>query len=353
MAERVASGGGSGAFPRWVLWLLFLSVGGGGCGGTDEKPGVILTLAAYTTPREVYSQYLLPRFQEFWRQETGEMVRFQESYAGSGAQSRAVVGGFEADVVALSLAPDVDRIARAGLITHDWRSRPYGGIVTRSIVVMAVREGNPLGIRDWHDLVRPGLRILTPDPRTSGGAMWNLCAVYGAALRGKVEGVRGDEASAADFLRRVLANVLVMDKGARESITNFERGIGDVALTYENEVLAARRAGRPMDYVVPRSTILIENPVAVVDAYVDRHGSRAAAEAFLEFLWRPENQLAFAEHGFRPVEPTVADQVVARFPVPEDLWTIEALGGWDRVIQEIFGPEGLYPRLREELATSP
>jgi len=333
-----------------LLLLVFFAVA---CGTGGDGQEDTLTLAAYTTPREVYSQALIPRFQEHWRETTGRNVVFRDSYAGSGAQSRAVVGGFEADVVALSLAPDVDRIARAGLITHDWRAEAFGGMISRSVVVIAVREGNPLQIRDWDDLSRPGLKILTPDPRTSGGAMWNICALYGAALRGKVKGVPGDDPeAAANFLRQVLRNVTVMDKGARESLTNFERGIGDVALTYENEVLVARRADRSMDYVIPTSTLLIENPIAMVDVYVDRHGTRQVTEAFLDFVRSTESQLIFADFGLRPVEPTAAAQVTDRYSTPEDLWTIEYLGGWDRVIETMFAPEGLYPRLSEELLTS-
>ncbi|MGZ9226316.1 MAG: sulfate ABC transporter substrate-binding protein, partial [Anaerolineales bacterium] len=245
---------------------------------------VKLTLAAYTTPREAYAE-IIPLFQADWKEKTGETVTVEESYQGSGAQSRAVVEGFEADVVALSLEADVNRIEGAGLITHDWRSEPFGGMVSTSAVAFAVREGNPKKIQDWADLAQPDLEILTPNPKTSGGAMWNVLALYGAAKRGHVEAYTADDTGAQDFLLTVLQNVSVMDKGARESITNFEKGIGDVAITYENEVLVGQQAGVNYELVLPSSTIRIDNPLAVIDTYVDKHGTRDVAEAFVDFLF--------------------------------------------------------------------
>jgi sulfate transport system substrate-binding protein len=277
-------------------------------------------------------------------------VSFKESYMGSGAQSRAIVAGFEADIAALSLEADVDRVAAAGLIKHDWKARPSGGMITRSIVVMAVRQGNPKNIRDWADLTRSGLNVLTPDPKTSGGAMWNINAIYGAALRGFAGVPKGDRGAAEKFLKSVFRNVRIMDKGARESITNFEKGIGDVAITYENEVLVGRKAGQTYEYVVPRSTILIENPVALIDSSVDKHGVRELAEAFLDFLWGAEAQRAFVEYGLRPVDAAVAAEVESRFPKVQDLWKIDELGGWKRVSGEIFGPQGVFTRVSAESA---
>jgi sulfate transport system substrate-binding protein len=310
---------------------------------------VTLILGAYTTPREVYGRSIIPAFQAYWKGKTGQQVEFRESYQASGAQARAVIGGFEADIVALSLSADVDKIVDAGLIKHDWREKPHNGIVSTSIVVMAVRPGNPKGIRDWEDLARPGLNILTPDPRTSGGAMWNIAGIYGAALRGFAGVERDKPEAAAAFLSSVFRNVSIMDKGARESITNFEKGIGDVAVTYENEVKVAQAAGQKYEYIIPRSTILIENPAAVVDTYVDKHGVREVAEAFLEFLWSTESQRAYAKHGLRPVDPAVAAEVQNSYPEVQDLWTIEFLGGWPRVIADIFGPQGVYTRVYQDI----
>ena len=334
---------------------VFVIAAAAGCNtgsGSETTEGdggrVTLILGAYTTPREAYGKGILPAFREHWKQKTGQDVEFQESYQGSGAQSRAIVGGFEADVAALSLEADVDKIAEAGLITHDWRSGPHGGMVSNSIAVIAVRSGNPSGIRDWGDLARPGLDVLTPDPKTSGGAQWNINALYGAALRGHVDGVPANDPDAAEeFLSRVFRNVRIMDKGARESITNFERGVGDAAITYENEVIVARLQGREYDYVIPTSTILIQNPVALIDRNVDAHGVREVAEAFVEFLHGPVAQRAYAEYGLRSVEESVAEETAAEYPAVEDLWTIDDLGGWDRVATEIYGDEGRFTRAFE------
>jgi sulfate/thiosulfate transport system substrate-binding protein len=304
---------------------------------------VTLILGAYTTPREAYGKAIIPAFQAYWKHQSGQSVRFQESYLGSGAQARAIVAGFEADVAAMSLEGDVDKIKEAGLITHNWKSNQTKGMVSHSIVVLAVRPGNPKGIHDWADLARPGIEILTPNPKTSGGAMWNITGLYGAALRGNVKGVpKGDANAARNFLQAVVKNVTVMDKGARESITNFERGIGDFAITYENEVLIARQAGQRYEYVVPTSTILIENPVAVIDKWVDKHKSRPVAEGFVKFLGTPEAQRIFARYGLRSVGPEVAKETAQGFPAVKDLWTIQYLGGWEKVSKDIFGPQGVY-----------
>jgi sulfate transport system substrate-binding protein len=301
-----------------------------------------LTLGAYTTPREAYGKAILPAFQRHWKQKTGQEVRFQESYLGSGAQARAIAGGFEADVAALSLEADVDSIARAGLIQRNWRTGPNQGMVSRSVVVIAVRKGNPKAVRDWDDLARPGLQVLTPNVRTSGGAKWNVCALYGAALRGGTSAVKGNAHAATALLSSVLRNVSVMDKGARESMISFEKGVGDAAITYENEVLVGRKSGEDYDYVVPRASILIENPVAVVDKYADKHGNRDLAEAFVAFLSSPEAQRAYAEYGLRPVDAGIARETAKQFPPVRDLFTIRDLGGWPQVEKTLFGSAGAY-----------
>lgn len=335
--------------------LIFLALSLlAGCGGPSVSDGeATLTLGAYTTPREAYSKAIIPEFQKHWKAKTGQEVEFQESYQGSGAQSRAITSGFEADIAALSLESDVTRVAEAGLIRHDWQTNQYRGIVSTSLVVIAVRQGNPLGVRDWMDLTRPGLKVLTPDPKTSGGAQWNIAAIYGAALRGYAGAPKGDPRGAQEFLERVLRNVSIMDKGARESITNFEKGVGDVAVTYENEVLVGRQAGQKYDYIIPRSTILIENPVSLVDAYVDKHGVRRVAEGFIDFLWTRDAQRVFAKYGLRPVEAATAQEVAAQFQPTGDVWKIDFLGGWKKVSQDVFGPNGVYTKSFEELHTTP
>ncbi len=304
-----------------------------------------LILGAYTTPREAYSK-IIPLFQAQWKEKAGQEVTFEESYLGSGAQSRAIVEGFEADVAALSLEADINRIEKASLITHDWHAVGAKGMVSTSIVVLGVRKGNPLGIKDWADLAKPGLEILTPNAKTSGGAMWNILALYGAAKRGFVEGVpKDDDAAAQAFLLSVLKNVKVMDKGARESITNYEQGVGNVIITYENEMLVGQKGGQDYEFIIPRSTLLIENPVAVIDSYVDKHGTREAAEAFVKFLFTKEAQQIFAEYGLRSVDPEVAKATTDRYPPVEDLFTIEYFGGWSKATPDFFGEDGIYNKV--------
>ena len=323
------------------LCLLSLVLVTGGC-GSSEAPGdsATFTLGAYTAPREAYAA-ILPSFRDQWQERSREPLEARESYLGSGAQSRAIVSGFEADVAALSLEPDIQTLVDAGLVRPDWNAGPHRGMVTRSVVVIGVREGNPENIHDWADLARPGLEILTPNVRTSGGAMWNVLAIHGAALRASDGGTR--EASVAR-LASVLRNVRTMDRGARESLLSFERGEGDVIITYENELLVGRAGGQRYEIVLPSSTVLIENPVAVVDGYVDRHGTREVAEAFVAHLRAPAAQRIYAAHGLRPVLDEVAREVASDFGVVEDLFTVDDLGGWGAVRAEVFDPGGVYDR---------
>jgi sulfate/thiosulfate transport system substrate-binding protein len=333
-------------FKSLMLSILLIALLSTGCSAGTPASGasgeeVKLILAAYTTPREAYRE-LIPIFQQQWKEKTGQNVTFEESYQASGAQSRAVAEGFEADIVALSLEADVIRLENAGLITHDWRSQPFGGIVSTSVVAFAVREGNPKNIRDWADLTQPGLDILTPNPKTSGGAMWNILGLYGAAQRGHVEGFTADDAGAQDFLLAVLQNVTVMDKSARDSIVNFEKGIGDLAITYENEVLVGQQAGQTYELVLPTSTIQIDNPIAIVDTYVDKHGTREVAEAFLDFLFTAEAQEIFAKHGLRSPDPEVAQATADTYPLIPDLFTIAHFDGWNEATPTFFGEEGIF-----------
>lgn len=330
---------------RAILLIILLSTLIISCSGVDSQAPdgeVKLIFGAYTTPREAYGE-IIRQFKAYWQSETGQALVFDVSYLGSGAQSRAVVDGFEADIVALSLEADINRIQDVGLITHDWKSGPYEGIVTRSIVTFAVRKGNPKGIQDWNDLTQPGLEILTPNPTTSGGAMWNILAMYGAALRGQIDGVPADDPeAAAEFMGKVLENVTVMDKAARDSILNFEKGIGDVAITYENEILVGRESGQRYERVIPSSTILIENPIALVDANVDAHGTREVAEAFIDFVFTKEAQQTYAAHGLRVVHPEVAEETEDQYPPVSDLFTVEYFGGWVQIMRDIFGESGVY-----------
>ena len=304
-----------------------------------------LTFAAYSTPREVYGK-IISAFQTKWKDEhDGQQVIFLESYGGSTTQAQNIVNGFEADIVALSLGPDVDYIADAGLITHDWTTAADGGMVSTSVVVLDVRPGNPRGFEDFDDITVPGVGVLTPDPASSGGARWNIVSMYGAAMRGYAGVAEGDEAGAQELLTGVFTNTIALDKSARDSIKNFEAGNGDVAITYENEVLTAREAGLPDEAVYPPSTILIENPVSIVDTYVDKHCVREVAEAFVEYLHSDEAKEYYRTVGFlRPTdlaEAAAGDEEMG-FPPIEDLWSTEDFGGWDALDETLFSDTGIF-----------
>lgn len=336
-----------------VALLLTVLVPASFSSQAQDNDTVTLTFAAFAVPREAYGE-IIAAFQEYWKEETGQTVVIQESYQASGAQSRAIVGGFKADVAALSLESDITRIVDAGLITHDWKAE-YNGVASTSIVILAVRSGNPRDIEDWADLAQDDLEVITPDPSTSGGAQWNILAAYGAAWRGYVDGYEDTEESATEFLAEVIDNVTVLDRDGRESFLTFESGIGDVAISYENEYYAGIEAGGEYDIVYPSSTILIENPIAVIDTYVDENGTREVAEAFVQFVWGEEAQQIFLAHGFRPVNETVAAQIeedeelAEKFPPVEDVFTSEEFGGWDVIRTELFGDEGRFTQLIAEV----
>jgi sulfate/thiosulfate transport system substrate-binding protein len=313
--------------------------GGGSC-VAPKSP--VITFAAYSTPREVYGK-VIPAFQAKWKDEhNGQNVIFQESYGGSTSQAQNVVNGFPADVVALSLAPDVDKIKDAGLIASDWTRAADGGMVSTSLVVFDVRPGNPKHIEDFNDLMQPGLDVLTPDPAASGGARWNIVAAYGAALRGSAGVAEGDEAGSEKLLEGIFRNVTVLDRSARDSIKNFESGNGDVAITYENEVFTAQKAGLPDEMVIPPSTVLIQNPVAVVDKNAEQNCVAEVARAFVDYLHTREAQDLYAKVGYlRPIDPAAAAKGDgATFAPVKDLFTVDDLGGWDQLDEKVFGPSG-------------
>lgn len=330
---------------------LGLLVGLGACSSlTNEEPAsaeTTLVVAAYSATREVFERGLIPAFEASWKVRTGKSLRVRGSYMASGAQSRAVASGFPADVVALALVPDVARLQKSGLITNDWKKRGKNGAFTTSIVALAVRPGNPKHVADFADLTRPGLELLMPNPRTSGGAMWNVSALWGAAMGGHAGALAGDREAATSYLRAVLKNVVVMDKGARESLVSFEKGVGDVALTYESEVFAGRAAGRSYDLVIPTSTILVEAVASVVDVNADKHNLRPEAEAFVEFLSTNEAQHILATYGFRSQDPEVLAAHAASFPPVKVPVRIDDLGGWDKVVPDLFGKDGVFSRTWE------
>jgi sulfate/thiosulfate-binding protein len=313
-------------------------------GGAKAAPkgDVTLTVGAYSVVKDAFAT-LLPKFQAEWKAKTGQTVVFQESYEASGTQARAIVGGFEADVTVLAMEGDVDKIVKAGLIKEDWRAQPNGGMVTRSIVVMGTRPGNPKNIKDWEDLTRKGVKVLYPNPKTSGGAQWDINAIYGAGLKkSEAETGKKDPAYAKAFLEKVHANVESLDKSGRASMAAFEYGVGDVIVTYENELLARIRQGVQYEIVVPKSTILIENPAAVIDVNADKHGTRKVAEAFVDYLQSEEAQRIFADFGFRPVDDKVMAEVKGNYKQPEDLFDINYLGGWAEVRKTLYSPKGVW-----------
>ncbi len=293
---------------------------GGGGGGDSTK----LTLVAYSTPEEAYKE-LIPAFN---KTPEGKGVSFDQSYASSGEQSRAVEGGLPADVVEFSLEPDITRLVDAGLVDEDWNQNVYDGFVTDSVVVFMVRKGNPTNIKTWDDLIKDDVEVLEPNPFTSGGAKWNIMAAYGAQLeQGKTE----DEAK--DYLAKLFDHVPVLDKSARESLQTFSSGKGDVLLGYENEAILAQQQGEEVDYIVPDETLLIENPIAVVNESEEPEKSKA----FVDFLHTPGAQEIFVGKGYRPVVDGVPG--ADGFPTPAKLFEIDKFGGWGAVNDTFFEPE--------------
>nr|WP_232242651.1 sulfate ABC transporter substrate-binding protein [Paenibacillus sp. GSMTC-2017] len=318
-------------------------------GNVVPEGDVTLVIGAYSVVKDAFGE-LLPKFQQLWLEQTGQRVTFQESYEASGTQARAIVGGFEADVAVLAMEGDIDRISKAGFITHDWKAKHDGGMITSSIVVLGTREGNPKAIQDWTDLARDGVKVLYPNPKTSGGAQWDINAIYGAGLKISEEQTGTPSAQyAKDFLKAIHANVESLDKSGRASMAAFEYGVGDVIVTYENELRARINKGVNYDIVIPKHTIQIDNPAAVVDANVDKHGTRAVAEAFIAYLHSEEVQRLFVEHGFRSVNEVVAEETKDQFVTPEGLFDITYLGGWDKVRETLYSKKGVWYQILADI----
>ena len=306
-------------------------------------PEVTLLNVSYDPTREMYQEFNAA-FAREWAARTGQRVVVRQSHGGSGKQARAVIDGLDADVVTLALAWDIDQIAaRARLLAPDWQSRlPHNSAPYTSTVVFLVRAGNPKGIRDWGDLARAGVQVVTPNPKTSGGARWNYLAAWGWALRRW----DGDRVRAEAFLADLFRNVPVLDTGARgATITFLERGVGDVLVTWENEALLATRRAGAVEIVVPPLSIRCEPPVAVVDTVVDRRGTRALAEAYLSYLFSPEGQEIVARHFYRPRLADVAARHRAVFPPVEMLSVDQVAGDWASAHALHFAEGGLFDRL--------
>jgi sulfate transport system substrate-binding protein len=308
-----------------LLALVFPALAAGAA--QDTK----LTLVAYSTPKEAYGQ-LIPAFQ---KTVAGKGVSFSQSYGASGEQSRAVAAGLPADLVAFSLAPDVSALVQKHLVAQSWNKDKYHGMVTRSVVVFIVRDGNPKKLKTWTDLVKPGVQIVTPNPFTSGGARWNVMAAYGGALRGGKT-----PKQAQSFLAQMWKHVVAQPASAREGLQTFLAGRGDVFLAYENEAIFAQKHGQPVQFVIPKATILIENPIAVTSS--SQH--KQQAQAFVSFLRTKPAQRIFAENGYRPVVKGVTQGL--NFPVRPQLFTIKYVGGWASVEKKFFDPRtGIMARI--------
>jgi sulfate transport system substrate-binding protein len=322
-----------------LLALLALVVGGcgGGDGAAAGADGGKLDVVGYSTPEAVYEEALEPGFEGT---SAGAGVGFSNSFGASGDQSRAVEAGQPASVVHFAQGGDMSRLVEAGLVSRDWDKQPYGGIAEDSVVVIATRKGNPEGIESFDDLLTKDVEIVTPNPFSSGGARWNLMAVYGSQLhQGR------SEAEALAAVKTLLEKTVVQPGSARDALAAFTQGEGDVLLAYENEAIKAQEEGEEVDYTIPPSTILIETPIA---ATLD---APAAAQDFLDYIWSDAGQEIWAENGYRPVNRKLVDP--KRFPTPKDLFTIAEFGGWDKVNDEFFDDEtGKVADIEKELGVS-
>lgn len=305
--------------------------------------GQILNVS-YDPTREFYKEFNA-QFAKHWQAQTGESIEIKASHGGSGKQARSVIDGLDADVVTLALAYDIDALhENGGLLAKDWQTKlPYNSSPYTSTIVFLVRKGNPKGIKDWDDLVTPGIQVITPNPKTSGGARWNYLAAWGYAQ----DKAGGDETAARDFVARLFKNVPVLDTGARGATTTFvQRGIGDVLLAWENEAFLAINELGPdkLEIVVPSVSILAEPPVAVVDKNVDRKGTRQVAEAYLTYLYTPEGQELAAKHYYRPRLPQLAQKYADRFP-QLTLFDINKFGGWQQAQKTHFADGGVFDQI--------
>jgi sulfate/thiosulfate transport system substrate-binding protein len=303
------------------------------------KPTVEITLVSFAVTKAAH-EVLIPKFVAKWQREHGQRVTFKQSYGGSGSQTRAVIDGLPADVVHLSLAGDTQKIEKAGLIRPGWEKEfANDSIVSRSVAVLVTRPGNPKGIKSWADLAKDGIKVITANPKTSGVAKWNFLALWNDAVK------TGNEATAQSFVSRVYKNAPILPKDAREATDAFfKQGQGDTLINYENEIILAQQKGEKAEFVVPDVNISIDNPIAVVDTNVDKHGNRAVAEAFVQYLFTPEAQAEFAKLGFRPSDPTQPTQ----YPAVKQLSTIKDFGGWPTVQTKFFDDGAIFDKIQTQ-----
>ncbi|MEH1868582.1 MAG: sulfate ABC transporter substrate-binding protein [Nostoc sp.] len=333
------------SFVSLFLVGAFLSITVASCSGSSSasKNDVKLKLVSFSVTKAAHDQ-IIPKFVEKWKQEHNQNVTFEQSYGGSVAQAAAVIAGSqEADIVHLALPLDVSKIALAGLIKSGWETKaPRSGIVSRSVAAIVTREGNPKGINTWADLAKDGVKVIAANPKTSGIAIWEFLAFWGSVtLNG------GDEATALDYVTKVYKNTPILTKDAREaSDLFFQKNQGDVLINYENEVILAGKNGNKLPYIVPKVNISIDNPVAVVDKNVDKHGTREVAQAFVDFLYSTEAQREFAKLQYRPVNPTVTQEVASQYQPIETLFTSQDLGGWDIIQKKFFGDGAIFDKVQ-------
>jgi sulfate/thiosulfate transport system substrate-binding protein len=321
------------AVPALVL-VSALAISACGSSGTTSKK---VSLVAYSTPQAAYAQ-LIPAFE---KTPAGKGVSFSQSYGASGDQSRAVAAGLPASVVNLSLEPDVTKLVGSGQVASTWNQTPTQGFVTDSVAVIIVRKGNPKHITGWDDLVKPGIQVLTPNPFSSGSARWNVAAAYGAEIK---EGKTPAQADA--YLTALFHNVVSQDTSARNALQTFLAGKGDALIDYESEAIADQKKGAAISYVIPKQTILIQNPIAITTS-----GDTPAAKAFVAYLLSPAGQTIWAANGYRPVTPGVAAS--SQFPTPPGLFTIATLGGWPAVTKQFFDPAtGVVTKIEQTLGVS-
>ena len=327
-------------FVRAALLALTLSAMALAVAAKD----ITLLNVSYDPTRELYVD-VNKAFASHWKAKTGDTVSVRQSHGGSGKQARSVIDGLEADVVTLALAYDIDELAAKGkLVPADWQRRlKHNSAPYTSTIVFLVRKGNPKGIKDWDDLARPGVAVITPSPKTSGGARWNYLAAWGYGLK-----KYGSEARAQEFVGKLLANVPVLDSGARGSTTTFvERGIGDVLLAWENEAMLAQKELGPdkFDLVAPSVSILAEPPVSVVDKVVDKRGTRAVAQAYLDYLYSPEGQAIAGKHHYRPTDPAALAKYTGQFPKLKMFTIDEVFGSWAKAQKTHFADGGSFDQV--------
>ena len=301
---------------------------------------VELTLVSYAVAKPLFAK-VIPEFQKAWKEQTGQEVRFKESYGPSGAQARSIVGGLEADVFATNLQSLVPPLVEAGLVKGDWASRlPNGASPASSVIAVIVRAGNPKKIRSWEDIAAPGVEVVAINPKTSGNARWGVLAGWGAVLREK-----GQKAADA-WVEGLVRNTRTLASGGREATDAFvKNGVGDVLLTFENEALFAGKAtGAPIEYVVPPANVRTDFPVVVVDKVVDQRGTRAVAEAFARFLFGPRAQALYAEAGYRPTDPAARQAAAGRLREVPRLFSVDDVGGWPKVDAALFADGAAYDR---------